>query len=74
MDGKQFASGLMDVAKAMVPLLPLGGPIGGAAELVVAAFDLVDANDAKVVGFEAARDEFEAAVSAHADRTAASLG
>lgn len=80
MDWSAIGSGLLSIANNLLPLVASGvpglGAVVKAAETTIGLIDKVkdtlsETDQAKL---QATRDELEAAVMAHADRTIASLG
>jgi hypothetical protein len=69
---------IIETAKAIAPLVPMGAQGLAAGRAVLNLIDEVKetagAAPEKIAEFEATREEMERAVNAHADRTAASLG
>ena len=77
MDFQKIIDSALNVAKVVAPLVPYGPAAMAAVDAVRGMLDDVKEaaiDDATAVAqIEAGRAEFEAAVNAHADRTAASL-
>ena len=71
MDTKALIDNLRTIAKLVLPLVPGGGAAVEIAEQALKAIDALGSTDAAL---GETRAELEAAVNAHADRTAASLG
>lgn len=78
MDVDKLLSGLIGIAKLAAPLLPYGPQAVTVAESVLGAMhdvtETTGATPEKVAEFEVERSALEAAVNAHATKTADSLG
>lgn len=71
MDTKALIDNLLSIARAVAPLVPGGGAAVTIADATVKAIDALGSTDADLAQ---SRADLEAAVNAHADRTANSLG
>lgn len=78
MDASKFMSGLIGMAKLAAPLIPYGPQAVAVANSVLGAMndakETANATPEKLAEFEQERTALEAAVNAHATKTAESLG